>query len=298
MLEYYLSQFILDNRYVTVFKPGVWILNRFTPEGKDPIHFRDNLKIDRMNRLKQSRENSNNLNFEKTCKELFIREGLSLIPEYSVILDRELWKSCYEGRDLRFIKRNYISLDYFIPELGIVIELDSTYHEKNEQEDLARDLYLLKKYGVRTLRFRGFGCDDSNIHAKLKSDLEDQITGLRGNRLNPSVIDQREFLVKELSLVYSEELRIIDSYFNLPENFLLPSIIKNGFDRKSTVEVELCYLSDEFEEDRFFKVNLNTKRCPDPYRLKREITYLDSLIYLLTIIFKKKLPERILSYEK
>ena len=48
----------------------------------------------------------------------------------------------------------YRSLDFFIPNIGVAIELDSHYHDDTKESDKRTDLYLYKKYGIKTLRVR------------------------------------------------------------------------------------------------------------------------------------------------
>lgn len=49
---------------------------------------------------------------------------------------------------------NYRCLDFFLPEYGVGIELDSHYHDDSKDDDTRSDLYIYQKYGVRVLRFR------------------------------------------------------------------------------------------------------------------------------------------------
>lgn len=49
---------------------------------------------------------------------------------------------------------NYRCLDFFLPEYGVGIELDSHYHDDSKDNDTRSDLYIYQRYGVKVLRFR------------------------------------------------------------------------------------------------------------------------------------------------
>lgn len=49
---------------------------------------------------------------------------------------------------------NYRCLDFFLPEYGVGIELDSHYHDDSKDNDTRSDLYIYQKYGVKVLRLR------------------------------------------------------------------------------------------------------------------------------------------------
>ena len=55
--------------------------------------------------------------------------------------------------DRQIIIGNYI-VDFFIPELGLVFEIDGSSHDFKYKEDMRRDEHLHNKYGINTLRFK------------------------------------------------------------------------------------------------------------------------------------------------
>lgn len=80
--------------------------------------------------------------------------------------DIDYWRECLGecGVDLDLLVRkdragewykNYISWDILLPELGIVVELDSDYHIIQEVDD-ARDIYVSKKTGLKTYRWKDY----------------------------------------------------------------------------------------------------------------------------------------------
>lgn len=49
---------------------------------------------------------------------------------------------------------NYRCLDFFLPEYGLGIELDSHYHDDSKDNDTRSDLYIYQRYGVKVIRVR------------------------------------------------------------------------------------------------------------------------------------------------
>lgn len=86
-----------------------------------------------------------------------------MIPEFPVpIEDRELWKSCLEATGAEIeadIGKSFFALDFLFPLPGLVVEIDSKFHKGREKADKARDMYLLSKYGLETIRYYEYGKD-------------------------------------------------------------------------------------------------------------------------------------------
>ena len=78
----------------------------------------------------------------------------------STVAEKALW-NWLKGRQvegLRFRRQfsiEHFVLDFYCPELKLCIELDGDYHFHVNQpvSDAERSLFLLEKYGIKTLRF-------------------------------------------------------------------------------------------------------------------------------------------------
>ena len=96
--------------------------------------------------------------------------GIEKIREYILVIDDiDLWRKCLgyygiteeiligmdlgkKGNGFRKIwYKSYCSLDIYLPEYRMALELDSGYH--NVVIDKARDRYFEKRYGIKTERF-------------------------------------------------------------------------------------------------------------------------------------------------
>ena len=64
--------------------------------------------------------------------------------------------------------RSYYLLDYFIPDLSLAIELDSSYHDQNPIKDKLKDQFLAS-IGIDVVRIRDFNIDTKS---KLESLVE------------------------------------------------------------------------------------------------------------------------------
>lgn len=72
----------------------------------------------------------------------------------------------------------YYIVDYHFYNLGLVVELDSHFHDDKPLEDFIRDLYLEEEYGIRTLRVVGYGVRndtkaDNKFNNKFKRVVKD-----------------------------------------------------------------------------------------------------------------------------
>ncbi len=56
----------------------------------------------------------------------------------------------------------FFKLDYFFPSLGVVVEIDSSYHFNKALYDLARDTYLSSIFGIKTIRLLNYGENKNN----------------------------------------------------------------------------------------------------------------------------------------
>jgi very-short-patch-repair endonuclease len=101
----------------------------------------------------------NNMGFE--C--YFIRQFPFILEE------RKLWENCCNECGCPYkIDQGIIFTDIYFPRLNKVIEIDYKITHQDPNYDKARDLYLLRKYGIETCRIYNFnnGSRDDNIVAK------------------------------------------------------------------------------------------------------------------------------------
>ena len=97
------------------------------------------------------------------------------IQEFPFIIDNEdLWIECckqFEVSD-KYYKTNYFLADFFFPKLGVIVEIDSGYHYTKRNYDSARNSYIYRRYGIRTLRVDNFDLtqEDSKKFTKIFID--------------------------------------------------------------------------------------------------------------------------------
>jgi very-short-patch-repair endonuclease len=76
------------------------------------------------------------------------------IREFPIeITDRDRWLRILKSFDLintKYVNQEFFKLDYFFKHTGLVVEIDSNFH--NKKYDAARDEYLKITYGLETLR--------------------------------------------------------------------------------------------------------------------------------------------------
>lgn len=138
-----------NNRYS--FMVGEYLFPKFLISTKNNII---DLEDNREQNLHQgSRWSPNFKNFLDTEY-----KSVRYIREFPIIIrDRKLWESLCIKYQLDEDKqgRNYFSVDYFMPDFNLLVEIDSQLHEIDY--DKARDDYIRLKYGLETLRFYEYG---------------------------------------------------------------------------------------------------------------------------------------------
>ena len=101
--------------------------------------------------------------------------------------DIDYWRECLTqcGVDLDLLVRgdrpgewykNYISWDILLPELGIVVELDSDYHNIQEVDD-ARDIYVSNKTGLKTYRWKDYHKTRAEAKEDMTRFIKNNLTG-------------------------------------------------------------------------------------------------------------------------
>ena len=110
-------------------------------------------------------------NFEKDVnrfiKDFGNKDYLDYIKEFPIPIDhKKYWLEILDDLGLpekhksRFT--DFFKLDYIFPSLGIVIEIDSTYHFNRALYDLARDTYLSSVFGLKLVRLLNYGETKAN----------------------------------------------------------------------------------------------------------------------------------------
>lgn len=147
-----LKNYVLRNNYYTQDISG-YLVPRFIISEKGN-------KIDlEQFRIRQLRKQSSfSISFKYDLEVLIgklkdMKSWFEWIPEFPIpVEDEELWKDCGgTGEQCFFV------LDYFFPMAGVVVEIDSSFHDVRKEYDEARDKYLKEKYGLETLRYYNYG---------------------------------------------------------------------------------------------------------------------------------------------
>lgn len=103
----------------------------------------------------------NQSSYSKNFKEYLDNLNIRYFQEHIVLIrDQKLWNSIQSEFNIS-IERLYFSLDYYLPEYEIAVEIDSNLHDVNY--DRARDEYIFRSYGVKTIRFIEYG---ENLYIK------------------------------------------------------------------------------------------------------------------------------------
>ena len=120
-----------------------------------------------MNRNKLLKEGNSPyaVNMENYLKDI----GVRYVKEFVIIIqDFNLWEISLSILDLtedernNYLKTNYFSLDFFLPDSLTCVEVDSNYHNNRKKLDKARDYYISNYYNIKTYRFYHFKEDENN----------------------------------------------------------------------------------------------------------------------------------------
>jgi very-short-patch-repair endonuclease len=130
------------------------------------------------------------------------------VQEFPVkIENKERWEKILKDfglTDARYLNQTFFKLDYFFKHTGLVVEIDSNYH--NKIYDAARDEYLKITYGLKTIRIFEFP-KDSDIENFIKCSLEiiknkkskNSIFLMRERRVEEYIFD---FINKSIEMTY------------------------------------------------------------------------------------------------
>lgn len=201
-------------------------------------------------------ESSYSIKFREDIKSLRKSYGIfsNYIREFPVIIeDRDLWDNIlnYVGvRDKKLENTNYFLLDFFFQYLGVIVEIDSEYHDNKNNYDIARDIYIKRKFGLDTIRFYKYGNNNlerSGFFSKFKkisTDLRNYYNSwgiresmypmnfsqtmvnnfIRDNRLPLEVIDKIINYIGENKFIYSDFLSLSIQDFNKIDSNLFPGL--------------------------------------------------------------------------
>ena len=90
-----------------------------------------------------------------------IKEMVVIIQDYNLWEDIINFLNPSQEDRINCLGKNYFSLDFFIPDKLICIEVDSDFHNDRKILDQARDYYISSTFSIDTLRFYHFG--DNNV---------------------------------------------------------------------------------------------------------------------------------------
>ena len=118
------------------------------------------------------------------------------VREFPVkIENKERWRKILKDfglTDARYARQTYFKLDYFFKHTGLVVEIDSNFHNSKKAFDAARDEYLKITYGLRTIRIFE-SPTDLDIENFIKCSLEI----FKNKKSKNSIFIMRERRVKE-----------------------------------------------------------------------------------------------------
>lgn len=155
--------------------------------------------------------NPNPINFRKIIQNL---PEYKWVEEFPIpIINQDLWFDLCPQKP-----KCIFSLDVFLPDLGIVIELDSSYHDGKEKqkEDMARDLYLGKEYDIITYRTRACLRDNfDDIIPKFSEQIKEKLVQ-RSWKRDKFEKDIENLVLENYKEYFRSALYIISKYEGQP----------------------------------------------------------------------------------
>lgn len=260
-----IRNFVLRNDYYSTEIEGYQFPNVVVSKGN-----RINIMVNRENNLR-SRESSYSQKFREDIKSLrkSYKRFSEYIQEFPIIIeDRRLWNEIanYVGvKDSRLLNTNYFLLDFFFPYLGVIVEIDSEYHDKKRTYDVARDIYIKRKFGLDTVRFYKYGNNDlervafldkfKNVSTELMNyysswgirecrypiDFSQTMIDnfIQDNRIPLEFIDKMIAFIGENKFMYSDFITLSLKEIQTIDNYLFPLIEKKGYDKGSLEQLLL-----------------------------------------------------------
>jgi very-short-patch-repair endonuclease len=116
------------------------------------------------------------------------------VQEFPVkIENKERWEKILKDfglTDARYLNQTFFKLDYFFKHTGLVVEIDSNFH--NKIYDAARDEYLKITYGLKTIRIF-----ESPRDSDMKNFIKCSLEIFKNKKSKNSIFIMRERRVKE-----------------------------------------------------------------------------------------------------
>lgn len=232
-------------------------------------------------------------NFEKDMNtSITILKGndskcLEYVKEFPIIIeDRGLWNDIlnnFQISDVDIINTNYFFLDYFFPYLGIIVEIDSNYHNiKGRGYDQARDLYIRITHGFQTLRFYEYGKDENakrqyqKVFNKTMSSRVSMMRSWNMNILKPVFVDFSTAITNNFIEDNKDTLEFIDKVILFIGHW--------NFYKNQTITIKFSDLW-RIDSYRFPKSSLGTSFSP----ISLEQLFLDNVTLLVLKLYGKDL---------
>lgn len=132
---------------------------------------------------------------------------LNYVPEYQVPLVSKQWKRCCKkcGVTNESVQnKSFISLDLYMKDLKMYIELDGSSHDSLEsiKEDRARKMYMEEEYGISELRLKYYA-SGGPMHKNPKTGNFDLIVG-----------EKRKQALDELDRVLTQRYNVCSSFLD------------------------------------------------------------------------------------
>lgn len=215
-----IRNYVLRNNYYSINYNEYFIPRYIKTSGKITLNME---KI--INNFLSRKESSYSRKFREDIK-IFgktYKNYSNYIREFPIIIEnRNLWNNilnflCIKDKNLE--RTNYFLLDFFFPYLGVIVEIDSEYHDVKQRYDIARDMYIKRIYGLDTLRFYKYGENDLERVAfldKFKKNLNYLIEYYRSNNFRECIypLDFSQTMINNFIEDNKLPLKFIDELIN------------------------------------------------------------------------------------
>ena len=233
------------------------------------------------NLLENNKELPNVNEFKKFFNSKY---DFKLIEEFPVPINSDIWKDIYRGlggKKSSTENKGWFSLDFYIPDLGVAIQLDSKIaHGTNDNKirDNAEDIYLWSTHDIVTIRSSKLQFEDLRKEEFIR--LEKEINS---------------FERKTLKFDYSEEfIKFIEDYYKEEFGFIRKYLFNNSFyneitgERSDSKKDELVISKLPKEDQSFLEETVINSFIMEGIELTRQenISYLYRLLFKKEVIFK------------
>lgn len=186
--------------------------------------------------VKNNKSLPNVSRFKEFMKKEF--RGIEVIEEFPIPICTSLWKEVYKGKSQGTINKTWFSLDFYLPEYGVAIQLDSKIgHGKQENQirDLSEDIYLWFQHGITTIRSAKLQFDD--LFEEEEERLKKEINSLKPKKVE---FDFKDIFIEFIKSYYKTEISFIKRH-------LLNSLIYNEITGEKVQNKDI-----EFSESNLF----------------------------------------------